>query len=271
MNNMQKNHIFFTASLVVGLALVLSACRSAPKVTPLEDLDEWDLLWISDSSGWGVAEVYAGMVAEDTGKKINVNDQWSGTLPAGDIYQALTGQYDGPDMRIEKMPEYVAEAELIVFYANPEKSINPDRPGDDGCFQTVNAYVNDCDPETFAVYVEHLQTIYQRMMELREGQPTIIRAYDAYFPLIDVRKADGDSYEACKACWANYNAAIHQAAESMNIPVAPVAERWNGPNWNLDPSSDLGYTIDGQHPNVLGAQVTAQALRELGYDPVPTK
>jgi hypothetical protein len=250
------------------LALILVACKSAPDITPLEDLDEWDLLWISDSSGWDVADIYAEMVAEDTGKIINVNDKWIGGLPAGDIYLALTGQYDGPSITLEKMADYVAEAELIVFYGNPTGSINPERPGDWDCIAHTGAYVNDCDPEIFATYIEHMETIYQRMLELREGRPTIIRAYDAYFPLIDQRLEDGDSYEACKPCWANYNAAIHQAADNMNVPVAEVALLWNGPNWDLDPDSDLGYTKDNEHPNQLGAGIIAQALRELGYDPV---
>lgn len=255
-------------SLILLLALVLTACGSTPEFTPLEELEEWDMLWISDSSGWDVADVYAEMVAEDTGKTINVNDKWVGGLPAGDIYLALTDQYDGPSMTLENMPEYVAEAELIVFYGNPTGSINPESPGDWDCIATTGAYVNYCDPEIFSIYIEHIETIYQRMLELRGNQPTIIRAFDAYYPLINQRKADGDSYQACKTCWANYNAAIHQAAENMNVPIAEVGLLWNGPDWNIDPDTDLGYTKDNEHPNALGAEVIAQALRELGYDPV---
>ncbi len=263
-----RTRVLLVASLVMLAVIVTTACAPSPEITPLEDLEEWDLLWISDSSGWDVADVYTQMVEEDTGKTVNVNDKWIGGLPAGDIYLALTGQYDGPSMTLEKMPEYVAEAELIVFYGNPMGSINPERPGDWDCIAYTGAYVNDCDPDIFSTYIEHIETIYQRMLELREGQPTIIRAYDAYYPLIDQRREDGDSYEACKSCWANYNAAIHQAAEKMNIPLAEVSLLWNGPNWDIDPDSDLGYTKDAEHPNELGAEVIAQALRELGYDPV---
>ena len=237
------------------------------EIIPLEDLEEWDLLWISDSSGWDVADVYAAMVAEDTGKTINVQDKWVGGLPAGVIYESLTGQYSGPSMVMEKIPELVAEAEIIVFYGNPSESINESRPGDWECTSGYGSYVVDCDPEIFSVYVEHLETIYQKMFELRIGQPTIIRTYDAYNPRINIFKEQG-VYEDCRQCWGiNYNAAIHQAAAAFNIPVAGVAEVWNGPNWDTDPN-DLGYTKDGEHPNELGAQVIAQSLRELGYEPI---
>jgi len=236
-------------------------------IIPLEELEEWDLLWISDSSGWDVADVYAAMIAEDTGKIINVHDKWIGGLPAALIFQSLTGVYDGPSMTIDQMPELVAEAEIIVFYGNPSESINESRPGDWECTSGYGSYVVDCDPEIFRVYVEHLEAIYQKMFELRAGQPTIIRTYDAYNPRINIFKEKG-VYEDCRQCWGiNYNAAIHQAAAVFDIPVANVAEAWNGPNWDTDPN-DLGYTKDGEHPNELGAQVIAQALRDLGYEPV---
>lgn len=253
-------------SLIVLLVLTLTACKSTPEITPLEDLEEWDLLWISDSSGWDVAEVYAKMVAEDTGKIINVHDSWIGGLPAGLIYQSLTEIYDGPSMKIEQMPELVAEAEIIVFYANPSESIDPSRPGDWECISGYGSYVKDCDPEIFTTYLDHLETIYQRIFELRAGQPTIILAYDAYNPRINLFRENG-VYEDCKQCWGAYNDAIHQAASKYNIPVAGIAEAWNGPDWDIDPN-DLGYTKDGEHPNELGIEVIAQTLRELGYDPV---
>jgi lysophospholipase L1-like esterase len=49
--------------------------------------------------------------------------------------------------------------------------------------------------------------------------------------------------------------------------VGAVAEAWNGPNRDEDPN-DKGYTWDGIHPNEKGAAVIANALRELGYEPV---
>ena len=277
MRQMKRIDILFL--LMIGLVLALADCTpstgagesavdaEAPEKTSLDDLEEWDLLWISDSSGWGVADVYASMVAEDTGKIINVQDKWIGGLPAARVYQSLTGAYDGPSLTFEKMPELVSEAEIIVFYANPSESINDSRPGDWECISGHSSYVNDCDPEIFTTYLDHLETIYQRIFELRAGQPTIILAYDAYNPRINLFREKG-VYEECKQCWGYNIDAIHLAAAKYNIPVAHVSEAWNGPDWDIDPN-DLGYTKDGEHPNKLGIEVIAQALRELGYDPVP--
>lgn len=272
----QKNSNCIISIILLAAGMILPACSSTVEpvsqpqpeveIIPLEGLGEWDLLWISDSSGWDVADVYAAMVAEDTGKTINVQDKWIGGLAAGDIFESLMGNYSGPSMTFEKMPDLVSEAEIIVFYANPSMSINESRPGDWDCISGHGSYVNDCDPEIFTTYLDHLETIYKRIFELRAGQPTIVRAYDAYNPRINLFREYG-VYEDCRDCWGYYNDVIHQAAASFNIPVAQVSEAWNGPEWDLDPN-DLGYTKDGEHPNKLGIEVIAQAIRELGYDPV---
>lgn len=256
-----------TTSLIVLIVLILAACSSTPGVTPLEDLEEWDLVWVSDSSGWGVAQVYGEMVAEDTGKAVHVGDYWEGGFAAGEMLEILRGDYTGGDMKFQELPERIAEAEIIVFYGNPEMSIYEPRPGDWSCIGSSDYYVKDCDPEIFTLYMEQVKEVFQLILELREGQPTIIRAYDAYNPLINQFKEAG-AYEECKACWGTFNDAIRKAAGELGVPVAPVAELWNGPDFTIDPDDDLGYTSDGIHPNELGAEVIAQALRELGYDPV---
>jgi hypothetical protein len=235
--------------------------------TSLEDLEEWDLVWVTDSSGWGVAQVYGKMVAEDTGKTVNVGDYWEGGFAAGEMVEILQGEYTGGDMKFQKLPERIAEAEIIVFYGNPRFSVYEPRPGDWECVPPGPWYVNDCDPEIFTLYTEHVKEVFRLILELREGQPTIIRTYDAYNPLIDQFREAG-VYQECKQCWAAYNDAFRAAAVEMGIPLAPVEELWNGPDWTVDPDSDLGYTHDGIHPNPLGAESIAQALRELGYEPV---
>lgn len=273
-----KTARWYPIVLILAAGLSLASCRTpaeplpdptqpAVEITPLEDLETWDLVWVTDSSGWGVAQIYGEMVAEDTGKTVKVRDLWEGGFEAGEMLEILQGNYSGGDFKFEQLPGFIAEAEMVVFYGNPSLSINPERPGDWECVPPGPWYVNDCDPEVFSLYKEHLKEVFRLILEGREGQPVIIRTYDAYQSLINQFREAG-VYEECKQCWAYYNDAIRQAAAEMNIPLAPVAELWNGPDWTIDPDDDLGYTHDGLHPNELGAEVIAQALRELGYDPV---
>ena len=252
-----------TLPVPLVIVLIITSCSPQPS---LQDMEEWDLVWISDSSGWDVAPIYAAMIEEDTGIKVNVIDDWVGGLSAGYVYSALKGE-PTPNATLEHLGEQIKDAEVVVFYANPEESWEKSNPADWMCVSNLTPnYVNNCEMETFDTYIQHLEGIYQIIFDLRDGQPTIVRAYDAYNPLIARFKEQG-VYEDCKACWANYNAAIHQAAESYNVPVAAVAEAWNGPDWNQDPKA-IGYTKDGEHPNEIGATIIAQALRDLGYEPV---
>jgi hypothetical protein len=60
---------------------------------------------------------------------------------------------------------------------------------------------------------------------------------------------------------------MRDVAESHNIPQAPLVEAFNGANWEGDPE-DKGYIELNYEPNEVGAEVIAQLLRELGYEPV---
>jgi hypothetical protein len=243
--------------------LLLISCAKEPS---LLDMEEWDLVWISDSSGWRVAEVYAQMIEQDTGVKVNVHDNWIGGLAAGDVLHGLQGT-PTPSMQLARNADEIREAEVIVIYGNPSASWAEDNPADWMCVSVVGQnYVNNCDMSTFDQYISDLKAIYEIIFELREGKPTIVRAFDAYNPLI-ARFEEQGVYEECKACWANYNAAIHQAAEAFNVPVAEVAAAWNGPDFDQDPVAK-GYTKDGEHPNEEGVHVIAETIRTLGYAPV---
>lgn len=254
---------FILCVLVLVLTTLLSACSSTPD---LDDLDEWDLVWISDSSGWDVAQIYADYIEEDTGKTIIVHDLWIGGLPAGDILDALNGKPRDGSRELNEFLTLVPEAEVIVVYGNPEKSVVEDNPQDWYCLPGGTFYVNNCEPDVFDLYVQHMSAIYEKILELRDRQPTIIRTFDAYNPIISQRVGQ-TGYEECITCWMNYNDAIHEAAEAYNIPIALVAGAWNGPDYLKNPK-EMGYTRDGIHPNEVGGEVIAKLLRELGYEPV---
>jgi hypothetical protein len=243
-----------------------SRSKTAQEVIAEQGVQEWDLLWVSDSSGWGVAEIYGAYLAEDLGIKINVMDKCMGFLSAGEILMPLKGEHTY-NLELEKMRNYFQEAEIIVIYGNPEKSISEENPMDWNCGQDGlnTCYVNSCGMEAFELYIEHMKEIYAVIFSEREGQPTMLRTFDAYNPRL-VRQCTPDgAFDACLECWENYNKAIHQAADEMGVPVAGVFVAWNGPDHTEDPN-EKGYTKDGVHPNETGARVIADLLRATGYE-----
>lgn len=285
-----KKNIWFVGLLIVFTILV-SGCQSGepdgvlselpatdivetveePQIDVQSSIEEttWDLLWVSDSSGWGVAEIYGQYIAEDNNVEVRVEDSWIGGLSAGQILQGLKEQ-NTKNFDLDKLWDRIAESEVIVIYGNPEDSVDPSNPWDWNCGQNdlTHCFVVECSLDSFSQYIADLKEIYSIIFEIRQGKPTIIRAIDAYNPRL-VSKCEPDGvFGACVACWETYNEAIHQAAAEMGVPVAGVFDAWNGTDHTEDPVAK-GYTqSDNVHPNELGATATAQLLRELGYDPI---
>ena len=266
-------------SLVLIVMTVLSACQTTTSPTeeiistteePIRIEEEvWDLLWISDSSGWGVAKIYGQFIAEDNGVEVNVIDDWIGGLSAGTILQGLT-EKNTHNGKLDNLEDAISKAEVIVIYGNPEESENPDNPGDWNCGQNEAAecYVTNCEMATFANYIADLEEIYSLIFQLREGKPTIVRAIDAYNPNLPTQCGAEEILDICTACWETYNMAIHQAAEAMGVPVANVFDAWNGINHDEDPVAKGNTRDDNTHPNETGATVIAETLRALGYEPM---
>lgn len=259
---MRKFYLFFS---LVSLMLIIAAC--APDPNAIYDQEEWDLVWISDSSGWGAAEVYADYVAEDMGVTVNLYDAGKGGLEARRVLAMLRGEdVVEYDMEMQGLAEAIKNAEIVVFYGNPEDAYGEDVfPGDWDCISSYDAYVNTCEPENFAGYVANLEDIYQAIFDLKDGEPVIIRAFNAYNPLVAPHKEEG-VFEECRACWQNYNNAIAQAAAAYGVPLADVYAAYNGIDHNEDPREKGYIQSDGEHPNPTGDMVIAQTLRDLGYE-----
>jgi len=237
-----------------------------PTTIATEEVTEWGLVFISDSSGWGVAERYAAHIESDLGVTVTLHDLATGSLSARSVLRALRSEGTGYNLLLRELPNLISEAEVVVFYANPVASISETNPGDWDCV-SLSPYVVDCSPETFDAYRADLDAIYEEIFALRGDSPIIIRAFDAYNPLCSVWHEHG-VYDECMRCWENYNETIHQAAAAHNVPVAHVYDAFNGPNHDEDPR-DKGYIgSDGMHTSATGRDVIADLLRELGYEPL---
>lgn len=259
--------------LIVGI-IFMSACNpiestlteeptSPSTVTPAENIVEWDLVFISDSSGRHVGEKYAKFIETDLGVKVTLHDFSLSALSARSVINYLRDP-DGLNydllLKSLRLVEVLPEAEVVVFFANP-------RSGEMGDWDCVseNPYVVDCSIETFDAYQADLNAIYSQILAIRGDSPIIIRSFDAYNPLFSVFNEHG-VYEECIGCWEIFNQVIHQAAENFNIPVARVYDAFNGPNHDEDPR-DKGYIgSDGIHTSPAGSSLIAELLRELGYE-----
>jgi hypothetical protein len=232
----------------------------APTAVPTEAV--WDLVFISDSSGWGVAELYAAHIETDLGVTVRVHDKSRGGLPAGQVLRALHGDW-GQTFIFKDLPDVIREAEVVLLEGNPEESVSGTGLAWDCTI--ISPWVDDCSPKAFDTYKAHLDAIFEQILALRNGAPIVVRAYDLYVPILSWWKDAGLEAE-CMGCWENFTAVIHQAAADHNVPVARVWDAFNGPNHDQDPR-DKGYIgSDGIHTSDAGQQAIADLLRDLGYE-----
>jgi len=224
----------------------------------------WDLVVIGDSSMWEHGQAIANQIGKDLGVKVELSDYAMPVLKASTVLEALqTGK--SPNARLESLPDKVREAEMVVLFVNPLGSIGQENPLDlDGCFNVSPPKA--CEMETFTQYTADLKAIWEKIIELRAGQPTVLRATDIYNPLVD--SWDRNSiFDACNLCWKNMSAAARQGAEAYNIPFLSRYDTFNGPDHREDPKVKGYIQEDGEHPSPQGADFTAQLLSEMGYEP----
>lgn len=270
---MLRNKAFNKMLLMLGIIL-LSACKNQtsdliastprPKTPTIDNEEMWDLIFISNSSGWHVGEKYAEFIETDLGVKVTLHDFSLGELSARSIVNYLQHPDElDYDLKLKTLglSNALAEAEVVVIYANPRSA----EMGDWDCV-SENPYVEDCSPETFAAYLADLKTIYKEIFAIRGSKPIIIRAFDAYNPLYRIFQEQGVFEERLK-CWETYNQVIHLAADEFGIPVANAFDSFNGSNHDEDPH-DMGLIgSDGIHTSAKGSTTIAELLRELGYEP----
>jgi hypothetical protein len=255
-----------TTMCIIFTAVFMAGCGK----NLLDELAEWDLVYISDSTGWGVAEKYAENINRDTGKIVRVKDYAIGGLPAISILNVLRSDPEDleNDDQFKSLRSDIAEAEVIVFFANPrgDSSEGGVQGGLEDCISAVKP-PDDCTLELYEPYISNLKAVYTRIFDLREGKPTIIRAVDLYNPIISIHRERNMEIE-CTACLETFNAAIRRAAETFNIPLISVYGAFNGFNHNEDPREKGFIGPDGIHASEKGKQVIADLLSGAGYVPV---
>ena len=272
------------AVLAIAACVAVLLCACAPLATPIRDpadeptgaatedpaeasfpAGEWTLVVIGDSTLGRLGKALASRIEDDMGVHVVLRDYVVPELSAGHVLQALEMENPPSQSWEEQLAEDLRQAEVVVMFANPLDSFDLERPQDHAkCFDYVAP--ESCSPESFGQYTADLSAIWAKILELRAGQPTILRATDTYVPLVVPWKESG-VFEACTVCWENESEAARLAADAYGIPFLSRYDAFNGPDHNEDPR-EKGYIVsDGVHPSDLAAEYTAELLSQMGYEP----
>jgi len=223
----------------------------------------WDLVVIGDSSLWGCGDALAEKITKDLGVAVKVHDFALPGLSAGSVKKELETGKASSSYTLLKLPEALKEADYVIMFVNPLDSVVPGKPIElDGCFSASKP--GDCSLNRFAAYITDMEFIWDKIIEIRAGQPTILRATDIYNPLVDYWQKKG-VFKDCTNCWENMSAAARQAAENSGIPFLSRFDAFNGPAHTEDPREKGYIRDDGEHPTDLANEVTAQLLSGMGY------
>lgn len=245
---------------VLGMALLIGACGSTEAVE-MDTSEPWDLVWFSDSGGWGLAELWAERIEATHGVEVRVHDNAEGGLAAKTVLEFISTEGSS-------YAELVADAEIVVIYGNPENSGSTD-----DMKTCVSTRTDPRDPpvqytaEDFEPYQDILRSIYERVFELREGNPTIVRAIDLYSPVIADWREAGIAEECTKA-WETWAGVIRDTAAEFGVPTASMFDDFNGPSHDEDPREKGFIGSDGQHTNAAGRAAQLEVLDALGYEPI---
>jgi hypothetical protein len=168
--------------------------------------EPWDLVYMADSTGWGVAAASAERAQAALGVEVRVRDLTQGGLRMREM------------LDIPPYAERLAEAEIIVVFGNPRTSgIELPEPDIETCVST-SSYVRPPRAVSGAVdaaaYRETLGHAFDRIWALREGNPTVFRAADMYSPVLGPWEAGG-VLAACTRGRAMMSDQIRAAADPL--------------------------------------------------------
>lgn len=247
---------------ITSAAEPTTTTEASPVAWPA-DGEPWDLLYISDSGGYGVADVLAERASEELGVDVRVYDHASGGLSAVTALARVRGD-TYPDIS-----DWVRESEIIVVYGNPEESGVDLEIGT--CVSTSIAEREPPAPQTaedYAPYREILDELYAEIWKLREGTPTVLRAVDIYNPAISAWREAGIEPE-CTDHWELWSGVMRDAAEANGAVMVSPYDLFNGPDHDEDPREKGYIGPDGQHTTPEGAAAIADAIAAEGFEPTP--
>ncbi len=254
-----------TAAVLVG-TLVAACGSSSSDAGQFPAGEPVDLVYISDSGGWEVAERYVELAAEALDREVRFHDQRIGGLSMSTVPSMVRGSLAGQ----------VAEAEIIVLYAHPGGlEYNLPQPNMLTCFEALDALENststpEWEPPVVATvedwqpYRDVLDEVYDEIWKAREGRPVVLVAHDIYNGFVAPWRELGIEPE-CTANWEVEMQVIRAAAEENGAQFVSLFDVFNGPKHDEDPRAKGWMQDDGMHANVKGGSVAAEALAAVGF------
>ncbi len=238
---------------ILSLALSATACRISGDGPPGTLVTgPVNLLYISESSGWGVAEIYSSLIQKWLGVPVNVIDWREGGLSLKDAVA-----------HIDRDLATIAAADIVVLEGNPYGS-----GVREGFGECMNKFATKSPgPYTvqdFAPYQALMEEALAKITTARAGKPTAIRVTDIYNAAPDMWVKLGLDAD-CRSIWDAQHEAISQAAATGGARFVSAYDVFNGPNHDQSPGKKGYLTSDGIHPSSIGADAMAVALDAAGY------
>jgi lysophospholipase L1-like esterase len=252
-----KRLVAFTCILLI----LLAGCGG--HAGPASSL-QWQYTALGDSLAVGVLDSQGGYarrfrtdIASDTDAMVTLSDLGVNGAHSSDLLNSLQNDAN--------FRNAVASSQVVTW----------DIGGDDllhaiGVFQNGQcggADNQDCLRAAVATFMPNWDAIVQQLLAMRDKNQTIIRTMDIYNPFVAQLQAQG-LFSAIEPYLDQVNQHIAASAQANGIPMAQVHSIFNGANGTDDPIAKGLITVDGIHPNDVGHQAIAEALRSLGYAPL---
>jgi lysophospholipase L1-like esterase len=209
---------------------------------------------------------YADALADETGKTVAVRNQGRPSLRVEQLLNDLTSS--------SALAETAASADAILVAVGTSDA--PWNITDDACDGPATAgelvpwdrYDDACIATEVERFRPAFDGVFQRLVELRGGEPTIFRALNCYNDWIGFEGGEvpPEAVEISIDYNVAWNAMICETAEANGFACADISTAFNGQD-GRSASGDL-LADDYIHPSDKGYELMAEVLIELGFKPL---
>lgn len=245
------------------LTIVLTSCGGSSSPTHSAQPQNWNYVALGDSIAFGIlaqegyVPLYAQMMQNDTGNKVNTADLGVLGWKSADLLDALRNN--------DAMRSAVRSAQVVTWDVGGNDLLHARTLyGRDECGGADNL---QCLRDTVSSFDANWDAIVAEILSLRGSNNTILRTMDVYNPFAGEDQLSG-AFAATDPFLEQIDQHIHDSAAANGIPVAEVHRAFNGSTGAEDPMAKGYLAPDHVHPNDAGHRVIAKEFEKLGYAPL---